>query len=70
MLHLWARYLPILTNYDDMIQIDSFAYNWCLKSHQNMIFLYASIAVIKQDEGGVCHGIVVFLCFLAAKAAQ
>ena len=30
-------YLPILANYDDIIQIDSFAYNWCLKNHQNMI---------------------------------
>ena len=32
-------YLPILANYDDIIQIDSFAYNWCLKNHQNMIIL-------------------------------
>ena len=29
MIHLWARYLPILANYEDIIQIDSFAYNWC-----------------------------------------
>ena len=26
-----------------------------------------SIGVIKQDEGGVCHGIVVFLCFFEVK---
>ena len=37
MLHLWAWYLPILANYDDIIEIDSFAYNWCWKNHQNMI---------------------------------
>ena len=60
-------YLPILANYDDIIQIDSFAYNWCLKNHQNMIIFDVEHWCYQTRRRGVCHGIVVFLCFFKVK---
>ena len=64
---LWVKFLSILAYYDESIPLTILhiivAWNIVLK----WLFLMLTICVTKQDKRGVCHGIVVFLCFFEVK---
>ena len=64
---LWVKFLIILAKHDDLIQMDNITHHGCSKYCYISSVLMFWIGVIKQDKGGVCHGIVVFLWFFNVK---